>query len=99
MIIEEVETAKTRAIKNMSLLTDMQGNLVEISIDLGGLSTPIHIENLIVTEENGNIILDSLSEECNPLHIDKEKLLEIDYEFTNCLTLYMLAGIITITKI
>lgn len=94
-----IETAKTRAIENMHLLTDMQGNLIEINIELGGLETSVYIENLIITEENGIIMLDSNSADSIPIHINKECLLEIDYEFSNCLTLYMLGGTITISKI
>ena len=94
-----IKTAKTRVIENMSLLTDMQGNLIEIDIKLGGLETSIYIEDLLITEENGNIILDSNSADSIPIHINKECLLEIDYEFTDCLTLYMLGGTITISKI
>ena len=95
----QTETAKTRVIENLSLLTSMQGNLIEVDIDLGGFETSIHIENLIVIEENGNIILDSNSEEITPIHILKEQLLEIDFEYSNCLTLYMLHGTITVIKI
>ena len=97
-----IETAKSRQIEGASLLTDMERNLISVDLNLNGLETTLYIEDLIVTDENGYIILESNSQECSPVHINKEKILEVyeDLYDSNQIVIDLIDnGMITISKI
>lgn len=90
----------SKTIENLYLLKQFEGCMVDYRPYLGGVSGgDVPILELVVSEDEKNIILDCNTSEINSIHIPKEVILEIEEEYSNCITIYLLAGHITIDKL
>jgi len=97
----QIETASNREIEGLSLLNQFKSTLVEIDINVGGIVSTSFMDKLDFENQETNLMLEDIGnvESIGNIHILKEQILEIEQEYSGCITIYMINGNITITKL
>ena len=86
-------------LENLNLLKEMSNSLIQIDISIGGVSMTCYAEDVSIEDDGEDIILYSCVDENIPIHINKDYIVDINEDYTGRITLYMIYGTITISKI
>jgi len=93
------QKAYQREIEGTEFLENFQCSMIQMDLSVGGINTSLFIDKLDFTNGKYMLVFNELDDEIVPICLSKEQILEIELEYEEKITIHMLSGTISISKI